>query len=111
MDGIVIALMLFCIVLLVVSIIYIFSTLKHKERMALLASDKEQDFFDNEFFFLNAVKWGLILFGAGFGFLMAFLLSHNFVPGNEGEPLYPACILMGSSFGLLSFYFRFRPRK
>ncbi len=110
MNGVVFALILFCVVLLVVSIIYIVSTLRHKERMALLESGKDPAYFSNELFFLNAVKWGLIIFGSGVGFMSAFLLNYYVFPGNDGEAVFPACILMGSSLGLLTFYFRFRPK-
>ncbi len=107
MEGIVFALIVFCGVILIVSIIYISSTLRHKERMALLEKDKDPKFFSNEMFFLNSVKWALILFGAGVGFLSAFLLNYFVFPGNEGEAVFPAFILIGSSTGLFVFYKRF----
>ena len=110
MNGIVFALILFCIVLLVVSLIYIVSTLKHKERLALLDKGKEPDFFNNDMYWLNSIKWGMILFGAGSGFFTAFLLNYYVFPGNDGEPIFPALILIGASLGLISFYFKFKRR-
>ncbi len=108
MEGVVFALILFCIVILVVSVFYITSTLRHKEKMALLEKDKDPDFFKDDLLFLNSIKWGLILFGAGFGFLTAFLLNYYVFPGNDGEAVFPAFILMGSATGLMVFYKRFR---
>lgn len=111
MEGIVFALILLCAVILIVSIVYITSTIRHKERMALLEKGKEADFFDNDHYFLAAIKWGLILFGAGLGFLLAFLLNYYLFPGNEGEPIFPAIILIGSSLGLIVFFRIFKNSK
>lgn len=109
MSGLVFALIVFCIVILVVSIFYISRTLRHKERMALLEKDKDPDFFANDTFFLGAAKAGLLLLGAGIGFLIAFLLHYYLFPGNAGEAVFPPFIFMGAGLGLLFFYKKFKP--
>lgn len=108
MEGIVFALIIFCAVILIVSLIYITTTLRHKERMALLEKGKEPDYFNNDSYMLSVVKWGLILFCAGTGFLTAFFLNYYVFTGNAGEPLFPSLILMGAGVGLMIFYSRFK---
>jgi len=110
MDGIIFALIALCIVILIVSLIYITNTIRHKERMALLEKGKEPDYFKNELYVYGAVKWGLILFFAGIGFLSAFLLNYYMFPGDDSEPLYPSFILMGAGSGLMIFYKFFRKK-
>jgi hypothetical protein len=111
MNGIVFALILFCVVLLVVSLIYITSTMHHKERMALLDKDKDPDFFKNDHMLLGAIKWGLVLFCGGAGFMVAFLLNYFVFPGNDGEPVFPAMLFLGAGTGLMVFYKLFKNRK
>ncbi|HNP95680.1 MAG TPA: hypothetical protein PKJ63_08625 [Cyclobacteriaceae bacterium] len=108
MEGIVFALIIFCVVVLIVSIIYITNTLRHKERMALLDKGKEPDYFNNDQYMLGVIKWGLILFCAGAGFLTAFLTNHFLFTGDQGEPLFPSLVLMGAGTGLIIFYTRFK---
>lgn len=108
MNGIIFSLILFCIVILIVSLIYITNSTRHKERMALLEKDKSPDYFKNDLYMLSVIKWGLILFCAGAAFLGAFLLNYYVFPGNDGEPLFPALIFMGAGIGLMMFYKFFR---
>ena len=104
MNGIVFALILFCIVVLIVSLIYITSSLLHKERMALLEKDKDPDFFKNDEYMLSVIKWGFVLFCGGTGFMIAFLLNYFLFPGNDGEAVFPAMLLLGAGTGLILFY-------
>lgn len=111
MNGILFALILFCVVLLIVSLIYITSTIRHKERMALLEKDKDPDFFKNDLMLLSAIKWGLVLFFGGAGFMIAFLLNYFIFPGNDGEPVFPAMLFLGTGTGLMIFYRLFKKKK
>lgn len=108
MQGVVFALILLCAVILIVSMLYITSTIRHKERMALLDKDKDPHYFDSDQYMLNVIKWGLILFCAGVGFLCAFLLNYYVFPGNNGEAVFPSMLFMGAGTGLIIFYRRFR---
>jgi len=76
--------------------------------MALLEKDKDPHYFDNDLYMMGVIKWGLILFCGGLGFLIAFLLNYYVFPGNEGEAVFPAFLFMGAGTGLMIFYKRFK---
>ncbi len=105
MSSMVIVLVVLCIVVLIVSIIYISITQRHKERIALLESDKDPKLFDTTQSRLAPLKWGMLLMGGGLGFLTAFILdNYVFSELNDTEPVYPAMIFLFGGTALVLFY-------
>lgn len=111
MDGIIIILIAFCIVLLIVSLTYVLTNIRHKERMMLLEKGKDPNLFDTPYSRKAPLKWGMLLLGVGFGFFSAFILDHYVFPSSfETEPVYPAMIFFFGGLGLVVFYYRFSGR-
>ena len=105
MNSLIIILVILCIVVLIVSIIYISITHRHKERIALLESNRDPKFFDAPQSRLAPLKWGMLLMGAGFGFLTAFLLdNYAFSSIADTEPIYPAMVFLFGGTGLVIYY-------
>lgn len=105
MNGLILALIVFCVVLLIVSLTYVLTNIRHKERMALLEKERDPKLFDTPQSRLAPLKWGMLLIGAGLGFLTAFLLD-NFVFTSvvDTDPIYPAMIFILGGIGLVLFY-------
>jgi len=105
MDSLVIILVILCIVVLFVSIIYISITHRHKERIALLETDKDPKFFDSPQSRQAPLKWGMLLMGGGLGFLTAFLLDNFvFTSIRDTDPIYPAMIFLFGGTALVIYY-------
>lgn len=105
MDLIGIALMVFSSVLFVVSIYYINTTTRHKERMALIDRGEDVKKIFNQRMTLDMVKLGMAGVGAGLGFLTGILLDDARVFDPDIEmPLYYAPIFFFTGLSLLIFY-------
>lgn len=105
MNALVIVLVILCIVVLIVSILYISITHRHKERIALLESNKDPKFFETPQSRQAPLKWGMLLMGAGLGFLTAFVLdNYVFTEFRDTEPIYPAMIFMFGGTALVLYY-------
>ncbi|MGB5821877.1 MAG: DUF6249 domain-containing protein [Saonia sp.] len=105
MNSLIIVFAVLCIVVLIVSIIYISNTHRHKERIALLESNQDPKLFDSPQSRLAPLKWGMLLMGAGLGFLTAFLLdNYMFSSIADTEPIYPAMVFLFGGTGLVVYY-------
>ena len=105
MTMIGIALMLFSLVLLIVSIYYITTTTRHKERMALIDKGMDPSDMKDERYFLDAMKFGMALIGAGIGYFIGIFLDNSGYFGRGIEmPLYFAPIFVCCGIGLIIFY-------
>ena len=105
MNSIIIILGILCLVVLIVSIIYISISYRHKERIALLESNQNPELFDSPQSRLAPLKWGMLLMGAGLGFLTAFLLdNYAFASILDTEPIYPAMVFLFGGTGLVIYY-------
>lgn len=54
------------------------------------------------------LKWGLLVAGAGFGLLVAFIIDHNmrtYDRPDENAPIYFALIAIGGGLGLVGSFF------
>ena len=106
MDGLIIALIAFCIVLLVISLTFILSNNRHKQRMMLLEKGKDPDFFDTPESRKAPLKWAMLLVGMGMGFLIAFSLdTYVFAGLQDTEPIYPGMVLLFGGLGLVVFHY------
>jgi hypothetical protein len=105
MNAVLIVLGILCIVILIVSIIYITTNIRHKERIALLEANKDPKLFEDRIGKLAPLKWGFLLIGAGLGFFSAFMLD-NFVFNavNDTEAIYPSMVFICGGLGLVLFY-------
>jgi len=87
--------------LLLVSITYITVSLRHKQRMTLIEKGLSPDYFKED----DQIGWqriGLLLVGAGLGFLTAFLIDrYAFHMENGTEPLYPSLTAIGAGLALI----------
>lgn len=111
MDGIIIALIAFCIVIMVVSLTFVLTNLRHKERMMLLDKGQDPNLFDTPQSRKAPLKWGMLMLGVGLGFFMAFLLDNYVFPSSlETEPVYPAMIFLFGGLGLVIYYFKLSNR-
>jgi Domain of unknown function (DUF6249) len=105
MDLIGIALMVFSMVLLIVSIYYIMTTTRHKERMALIDKGMDPNTIKDERLFLEAMKFGMVLIGGGIGFFIGMVLEDARIFSSNIElPLYYAPIFILCGVGLILFY-------
>ena len=100
-----IALMVFSTVLLVVSVYYIMTTTRHKERMALIDRGMDPNTIKDERIFLDSIKFGLVLIGGGIGFFIGILIENAELFDSDIElPLYYAPIFICCGIGLIIFY-------
>lgn len=105
MNAVLVVLGILCIVILIVSIIYITSTIRHKERIALIEANKDPKLFEDSRNKLAPLKWGFLLIGLGLGFFTAFMLDNFVFKGiMDTDPIYPAMIFLFGGSGLVLFY-------
>ena len=106
-----IAMMAFVIVLLIVSIYYISSTIRHKEKMLMLEKGIDPIKSGKQNFYLETVRAGFVMIGAGLGFTTGTIIETQklFAQGIE-LPLYIAPILIFGGLALLLFYKLFKSR-
>lgn len=105
MDLIGIALMVFSSVLLVVSIYYINTTTRHKERMALIERGEDVRKIFNQRLILDVIKLGMAAIGVGLGFLTGIWLDDARIFDPDIElPLYYAPIFLFTGLSLVLFY-------
>jgi hypothetical protein len=111
MTFIAIPLILLVAVALVVSLFYIISIHKNKEKLALIEKGLNPKDHMEDRFFLNASKAGMLLVGAGLGFLSALLIDELVLTSIDNPAIYPACIFTFSGLSLLIYYLIFSPKK
>ena len=103
--------MVFSSCLLIVSIYYIMTTTRHKERMALIERGMDPGSLKDERFFLDAMKFGLALIGGGIGFFIGIVLEDaRIFDGDIELPLYFAPIFICCGIGLIIFYKIYRKK-
>jgi len=88
----------------IITFVYMYFKSKHQQRMALIESGTSADIFaekqlDNK---SSALKWGMLLTGAGIGFYLGILSEHMFGI-EEGLGAFPLTIV-GGGLGLILFY-------
>jgi len=99
-----VALMVLTVVILIVSLYYIITITRHKEKMALLEKGLDPKYYLNDRFLPNALRAGMVVLGVGFGFLAAFVFDTCIMPTNENPAIYPGCILVFGGLAQLWFY-------
>lgn len=110
MTFIAIPLILLVGVALVVSLFYIISVNKNKEKLALIEKGLNPKEHMEDRFFLNSAKAGTLLVGAGLGFLSALLIDELVLTDIDNPAIYPACIFTFSGISLVIYYLIFNPR-
>lgn len=87
--------------ILVVSVIYITSNLRYKQRITLIEKGLSPDHFKKEDQAILRQN-GLLFIGGGIGFLLAFIIDLVVFDSRNGtEPLYPSLIAICAGLGLL----------
>ena len=105
MDLIGIALMVFSMVLLVVSVYYITASTRHKERMALIERGEDVKKIFNKRSLLDTIKLGMAAIATGLGFLTGvYLEDQRWFGGDIELPLYFAPIFLYTGLSLVLFY-------
>ncbi|MEZ4828436.1 MAG: DUF6249 domain-containing protein [Bacteroidia bacterium] len=99
---------LMALAITVFGIIYVNVTARHKERMALIEHNKTAAIFATnphdsyrKRSRMNALKYGLIIFGLGIGLIMGFILSKLGMPE---ELSILAMMLICGGLGLMLYY-------
>lgn len=99
-----IALMALTMVILIISLVYIVTTTRHKEKMAILEKGLDPNEYLNDRFLPNALRIGMIFLGIGFGFLIAFLVDEFILITNDNPAIYPGIILVFGGISQIWFY-------
>ena len=110
MELFAIALMVLTSVILIVSLAYIITTTRHKEKMALLERGLDPKDYIKDRFWLNALRAGMLFLGIGMGFLAAFVFDEFMVTTNENPAIYPGCILLFGGLAQIWFYKLYKPK-
>ncbi len=104
MELFAIALMNLTAVILIVSLVYIITTSRNKEKMALLDKGLDPKEYMKDRYFLNAKKTGMVGLGIGIGFLSAVLVDEFVIPNIDNPGIYPAMVLIFGGLSLLLFH-------
>lgn len=104
MELFAIALMVLTSVILIVSLYYIITTTRHKEKMALLERGLDPKDYLKDRFLPNALRAGMIFLGVGIGFLAAFIFDTFIMTSNDNPAIYPGCILLFAGLAQVWFY-------
>lgn len=99
-----IVLMFLTAVILIVSLTYIISTNRTKEKLALLERGLDPKDYIKDRFFLNSMKAGILLLGIGSGFLTAVLLDEYVFTSIDNPGIYPGCIGIMAGISLIIYY-------
>jgi hypothetical protein len=99
-----VALLLFCCVILVVSLAYIIITTRHRERIKILEKDLDPNLYMNDHFGANTLRIGTFFFGVGLGFLVAVLLDEYVLTSIDNPGIYAGTILLFGGISQLIFY-------
>lgn len=108
--AIAIAFILLTSVILVVSLFYISTTTRHKERMALIEKGLSPGEHIRDRYWMNAIKAGLLATGVGTGFLLALFIDENIIPHIDNPAIYPGMIFLSGGLGLVLFYALFNKK-
>ena len=109
MTMIGIALIVFSSVLLIVSIYYIRTFTRHKERMAMIEKGMDPGQSSDAFMLLDTLKFAFGIVGVGIGFFIGSVIeSARFFHSSIELPLYfaPVMICCGLSLGLFYMIFK-----
>ena len=101
-------LILLTAVILIVSLVYIIVTTRHKERMALLEKGLDPKEYLNDRFLPYTLRAGILFMGIGIGFLVAFALDEFILVQVDNPAIYAGSILICGGMGLIIFYRTFR---
>ena len=105
MEQFVLPLLFLISVILVVSLVYIIMTTRHKEKMTLIEKGLDPKKFSNNQIIPQTQRAGLLLVGIGFGFFVALFLSEYVLTSIENSrAVYAGSILLFGGLGLLTFY-------
>jgi ABC-type lipoprotein release transport system permease subunit len=110
MELIIFPLVFLTAVILIVSLIYITSINRSKEKLALIEKGLNPDEYIKDRFFLNAVKAGVIMVGVGLGFLAALIVDEYLLIGIDNPAIYPACIFSIAGISLIIYYAIFKSK-
>lgn len=97
-------LLIFIAVILIVSLSYVLTTSRHKERMLLIEKGLNPKDFQSDYYFLNSIKVGILLVGVGVGFLLAAFFDFYIFPEIDSPAIYAGCILLFGGISLVFFY-------
>ena len=99
-----IALSVFSIVILIVSLVYFITSSRSRERIALLEKGHDPREFMKDRYFLNAIKAGIAFIGVGLGFLTAVILDEFVLTTIDNPGIYAGSVLISTGLALVIFY-------
>src|SRR5437660_12819823 len=78
--------------------------LRTRENLAMLEKGMNPKQYANRPAPFRSLKTGLLLLGAGFGLLVAYLVEHNMANKESVEAIYFSLIAIGGGLGLIASY-------
>ncbi|WP_298758692.1 DUF6249 domain-containing protein [uncultured Psychroserpens sp.] len=99
-----VALLFLTSVILIVSLFYIITNTRHKERMALMEKNLDPKSYLIDQFIPQTLRAGMLLVGIGLGFLIALLLDEYILTSIDNPSIYAGSVLLFGGLGLLLFY-------
>ena len=102
-----IALIVLIEVILIIALYYLRTTTKHKERMMFIEKGLDPNDYQENGVPENTMKYGLLLFGCGLGFLSALLVDEMLIPKIDNPAIYPGMILVFGGLSLIIFYLNY----
>jgi hypothetical protein len=104
MNFIGISLIVLSLVILIVSLVYIITINRTKERLAMMENNidpTEHSYHQN---FFNSLKIAFLFMGGGLGFIIALLVDEYLLTGIDNPAIYAGGVLFFSGGGLMLFH-------
>ncbi len=106
-----VALLLLVAVILIVSLVYILVSTRHKEKLVLLNKGLNPKDYLEDRFLPNTLRIGCLLLGVGIGFMCAMFIDEYAIPEIDNPAIYPAFVLSFGGIGLLIFHRVYKKQK
>jgi hypothetical protein len=91
-------------VILVVSLVYIITINRSKERLAMIEKNMAPSLHRSDHLFSNSLKVALLLMGGGLGFISALFIDEYLLIGIDNPAVYPGCVLFFAGVGLVIYH-------
>ena len=104
MKFIGISLILLAIVILIVSLVYIITINRTKERLAMIEKNMDPDLHSHSHFLSSSLKIALLFMGGGLGFIIALVVDEFLLVGIDNPAIYAGSVLFMAGTGLVLFH-------
>ena len=111
MKFIGISLILLACVILVVSLVYIISISRTKERLAMIEKNMDLSQYGTGPLYFNSLKMAFLFIGGGLGFILALLIDEYILISIDNPAIYAGSVLLFAGIGLLVYHKFFKAIK